>query len=118
MVVDFFKEEFVYILISLFIFGIALFIVTRPFVELNAKKILSGLGIFLVVALIAHYNWRMHHIKTVQEAFEAGKNILCLDKTNKIGYVLINKGEWKIKNGEFVHPDFPRGYNIRECVVE
>ncbi|BCD61053.1 MULTISPECIES: hypothetical protein [unclassified Nitratiruptor] len=118
MLIDFLKEELVYIFVSLFIFGIAAFVVTRPFVQLNAKKVLLGLGGFLIVALVAHYTWRLHHIENVKKAFAAGKNILCLDKTNKIGYVLINKGEWKIVNEEFVHPEFPRGYNIRQCVVE
>ncbi len=118
MLVDFFKEEFVFILIALFVFAIALFVVTRPFVELNAKKVLGGLGLFLIIGLVAHYSWRIHHMQQVRQAFREGKNILCIDKTNKIGYVLINRGEWKIAGDEFVHPEFPRGYNIRQCVVE
>ena len=118
MLADFFKEEFVYILIALFIFGIAVFVVTRPFVHVSSKKVLSGVGVFLLLALIAHYSWRVHHMENVRKAFMEGKNILCVDKTNKIGYVLIHKGDWKIKNDEFVHPEFPRGYNIRQCVVE
>ena len=118
MVVDFFREELVFILIALFIFAIAAFVVTRPFVQLPAKKILGTLGVFLVAMLVLHYSWRVHHMEQVRQAFKAGKNILCLDKTNKIGYVLINRGEWKIQKDEFVHPEFPRGYNIRECVVE
>ncbi|BCD63060.1 MULTISPECIES: hypothetical protein [Nitratiruptor] len=118
MLTDFFREELVFILIALFVFAIAVFVVTRPFVEVNAKKVLSIIGIFLLVGLIAHYTWRLHHMESVKKAFAAGKNILCIDKTNKIGYVLINRGEWKIVNDEFVHPEFPRAYNIRQCVVE
>ena len=118
MLVDFFKEEFLHILISLFVLGIAAFVVTRPFVQLPAKKILGVVGGVLAILLILHYSWRIHHIQKVREAFKAGKNILCLDKTNKIGYVLINSGEWRLQNDEFVHPEFPRNYNIRECVVE
>ncbi len=118
MVVNFFREEFVFILIALFVFAIAAFVVTRPFVQLPSSKILGTLGVFLAVMLVLHYNWRLHHMEQVREAFKEGKNILCLDKTNKIGYVLINRGEWKIQKDEFVHPEFPRGYNIRECVVE
>lgn len=118
MLADFFKEEFIYILISLFIFAIAAFVVTRPFVQLPAKKILSIVGGVLVLFLVLHYSWRIHHIEQVRKAFQEGKNILCLDKTNKIGYVLINSGEWKLKNDEFTHPEFPRSYNIRECIEE
>ena len=115
---DFFREELVFILIALFIFLIVVFVVTRPFVNLPAKKVLFGTGVFLLLALIAHYTWRLHHMQQVKEAFKEGKNILCIDKTNKIGYVLIQKGEWKIVNDEFRHPEFPRGYNVRQCVVE
>ncbi|BCD68851.1 hypothetical protein [Nitratiruptor sp. YY09-18] len=116
--VDFLREELVYILIALFIMAIAAFVVTRPFVDLNAKKVLGTLGVVLFAALLAHYSWRMHHIKEVKAAFEQGKNILCLDKTNKIGYVLVKKGEWKLKGDELVHPEFPRGYNVRSCIEE
>ncbi len=115
---NFFHEELVFILVSLFVFALTAFVVTRPFVHLPAKKILPAVALFLIVALIAHYNWRMAHIAKVKKAFSEGKNILCIDKTNKIGYVLINKGEWKIVNDEFRHPEFPRGYNVRQCVVE
>jgi len=38
-IIDFFKEETVYIFISFFILGITLFIVTRPFISKKAIKI-------------------------------------------------------------------------------
>jgi len=115
---NFFKEEVIFIFIALFVFAIALFIVTRPFVNVNAKKVLSILSLFLIGGLIFHYNYRINHIKEVKKAFEEGKNILCLDKTNKLGQVMVKKGEWKLKGDIFVHPEFPRGYNIRQCIVE
>ena len=74
--------------------------------------------LFLIFALILHYNYRVYHIKKVAEAFKNGKNIICLDKTTKIGYVLIKKGEWRLENDKFINPKFIRDYNIRQCVVE
>ncbi len=116
--VDFFREELVYILISLFILGIVVFVTTRPFVAKKARIAIPIAAVLLGGLLLLHYNWRMHHIKEVAKAFYEGKNILCLDKTNKFGSVLIHKGEWKFEHGEFSHPEFPRTYNIRQCVVE
>ncbi|WP_281950761.1 hypothetical protein [Nitrosophilus kaiyonis] len=115
---DFFKEEAVYIYIALFVFGIALFIVTRPFMPKKSKIALPIVAIFLILGLLAHYFYRINHIKEVAKAFNEGKNILCIDKTNKIGSVLVKKGEWKLKDDTFIHPEFPRGYNIRQCIVE
>ncbi len=115
---DFFHEELVYILISLFVFAIVVFVTTRPFMSKKARIAIPIAALLLGGLLLLHYNWRMHHIKEVAKAFYEGKNILCLDKTNKFGSVLINKGEWKLEDGEFSHPEFPRTYNIRQCVVE
>lgn len=115
---DFLKEEAVFIFIALFVFGIATFVVTRPFVKLKPKKILPALAVFLILGLILHYNYRISHIENVKKAFNEGKNILCVDKTNKLGQVLVKKGEWRLENDIFVNPEFPRGYNIRQCIVE
>lgn len=54
----------------------------------------------------------------VTNAFKNGKTIMCLDKTTKIGYVLVKRGEWKLKEGMFINPHFSRDYNIRQCVIE
>jgi len=116
--VDFLKEEMVYLFIGAFILAIITFVSTRDFVNLNPKKVVPISAVVILALIGLHYIYRVHHIKEVTKAFKEGKNILCLDKTNKIGYVLINKGEWKLKDGEFVHPEFPRGYNIRACVEE
>ena len=115
---DFFKEEAVLIFIALFVFGVSVFIVTRPFMPKKSKKALPVIGFILIVGLLFHYNYRINHMKEVAKAFNEGKNILCIDKTNKIGSVLIKKGEWTLKDDMFVHPEFPRGYNIRQCIVE
>ncbi len=115
---DFFKEEAVYLFIALFLLGIVTFIATRDFVPLRPLKTVTIAAAILLGLIFVHYLYRMDHIKKVAKAFNAGKNILCVDKTNKIGYVLVHKGEWKLKEGEFIHPEFPRSYNIRQCVVE
>ncbi len=116
--VNFFKEEAVFIFIALFVLAIAIFVVTRPFMPKNSKKAIPIVFLILTIGLIAHYNYRLNHIKEVVKAFNEGKNILCLDKTNKFGQVLIKKGEWKLKDDTFVNPEFPRGYNVRQCIVE
>ncbi len=117
-IANFFKEEIIYIFISLFILGITVFVTTRPFMSKKAKLAIPFMFLFLTLALIAHYNLRMEHIKEVREAFEEGKDIMCLDKTNKIGHVMVKKGEWRLKGDTFVNPEFARVYNIRQCIVE
>ena len=116
--VDFFREELVYILISFFILGIVIFVTTRPFVSRKARIAIPIVALLLGGLLLLHYKWRIHHIQEVTKAFYEGKNILCLDKTNNFGSVLVHKGEWKLEYGEFSHPEFPRTYNIRQCIVE
>lgn len=115
---NFFKEEVVYILIALFVWGITIFITTRPFFSKGARKAIPIVFVLLVAVLILHYNLRMNHIEEVKEAFYNNKDILCLDKTNKIGYIVIKKGAWRLEGDTFVNPNFIRSYNIRQCLVE
>ncbi len=115
---DFFREEAVYIFIALFILGVVIFISTRPFVSMRPKVAVTVTFLVLLAGLIAHYNYRLHHIKEVKEAFYAGKNIICVDKTSKLGGIVVHKGFWSLKGDEFVNPQINRGYNIRQCIVE
>ncbi len=115
---NFFKEELIFILISLFILGITVFVTTRPFVDKGARKAIPLVALFLILALVAHYRFRQNLIEEVKEGFMRGETILCMDKTNKIGYVIVHKGEWKMEEDNFTHPEFPRSYNIRNCIVE
>jgi hypothetical protein len=117
MVADFFKEEFVLILIALFVFGIATFVATRDFVPLRPKRFLPLFGLFLVAGLLLHYNWRKNHMAEVVRAFEEGKRIECIDKTTKLGGIVIHKGEWSLEGDTFKNPGFYRTYNIRQCIV-
>ncbi|NPA81394.1 MAG: hypothetical protein GXO31_02170 [Epsilonproteobacteria bacterium] len=114
---DFFREEAVYIFIALFVFGITVFIATRPFIAKGARKAIPIVGGLLLLGLIAHYNYIKNHIKEVKEAFREGKNIICVDKTTKLGGILIHKGAWRIEGDEFVNPH-SRRYNVRQCIVE
>jgi hypothetical protein len=117
MVADFFKEEFVLILIALFVFGIATFIATRDFVPLRPKRFLPLFGLLLLAGLLLHYNWRKNHMAEVARAFEEGKRIECIDKTTKLGGIVIHKGEWSLEGDTFKNPGFYRTYNIRQCIV-
>ena len=115
---NFFKEEFIFILVALFILGITIFVTTRPFVAKGARKAIPVVAVLLAIALVAHYYFRQNLMQEVRQGFSEGKTILCMDKTNKIGYVVIHQGEWQLRGDEFVHPEFPRSYNIRNCIVE
>jgi uncharacterized protein YqhQ len=115
---EFIHEEFVFILIALFVFAIGVFISTREFVNINPKKFLPIFGAVLLMGLILHYNWRVEHMKEVAKAFEEGKRIECIDKSTKLGGIVIHKGAWQLEGDTFVNPNFYRGYNIRQCIVE
>ncbi|NPA57324.1 MAG: hypothetical protein GXO19_06285 [Epsilonproteobacteria bacterium] len=114
---DFFREELIFLLMALFVFGIATYIATRDFVPLNPKRFLPLFALFLLLGLLAHYNWRKAHMEEVARAFEAGKRIECIDKTTKLGGIVIHKGAWKLEGDTFVNPHFYRSYNIRQCIV-
>ncbi len=117
---DFFREEAVYIFISLFILGIAIFVTTRPFMPKKSKIAIPIILVFLFLALLTHYKIKMDNIKKVKQAFLKGENIICLDKTNRAGnQVIINKNaKWILQEDTFFHKEFPRGYNIRQCISE
>lgn len=115
--VDFFKEELVFILIALFVFGIGVFISTRDFVNISPKKFLPIFALVLAAGLILHYNWRLSHMKEVAKAFDEGKKIECIDKSTKLGGIIIHKGAWQLKGDTFANPNFYRTYNIRQCIV-
>ncbi|MRI83807.1 MAG: hypothetical protein C6I00_05230 [Nitratiruptor sp.] len=117
MVADFFKEELVFILIALFLFGIGVYVATREFVPLNPKRFLPLFALFLTGLLIFHYTWRKEHMAKVAKAFHEGKRIECLDKTSKVGGIVIHKGAWSLEGDTFVNPNFYRTYNIRQCIV-
>ena len=117
MLSDFFHEELVFILIALFVFAIGVFVATRDFVPLNPKRFLPLFALALIVGLIAHYNWRKNHMAEVAKAFEEGKRIECIDKTTKLGGIIIHKGAWRLEGDTFVNPAFHRTYNIRQCIV-
>ena len=118
--VDFFREEIIFIFISLFILGITIFITTREFIPKKSKIAIPVMTILLGAGLIFHYQYRKKTMQEVKEAFEHNRTILCVDKTNRAsGQVVINKrAQWIIKDDLFINPAFDRGYNIRQCIVE
>ncbi|WP_200764001.1 hypothetical protein [Nitrosophilus alvini] len=119
--VDFLKEEAIYLFIVAFIMVITIIVTTRPFMPPKSRKIGIPLVFsILTLLLVSHYFMRKANMKEVREAFEHNKTILCVDKTNRAsGQVVINKqADWKLEGDTFMHPEFPRGYNIRQCIVE
>ena len=117
MLADFFREEFILILMALFVFGIGVFVSTRDFVPLSPKRFLPLFALALFVGLVAHYSWRKAHMAEVARAFEEGKRIECIDKTTKLGGIVIHKGAWQLEGDTFKNPSFYRTYNIRQCIV-
>ncbi len=117
MLADFFKEEIVFIGIALFVFGIGVYVSTRDFVALNPKRFLPIFAFVLILALVGHYKWRKAHMQKVAKAFKEGKRIECIDKTTKLGGIVIKKGAWRLEGDTFKNPSFYRSYNIRQCIV-
>lgn len=120
-VIDFFIEELPFILVALFVFGIVFFLATRPFVP-SRRSVFIILATFLVLSglLWWHYTHIKTHIVEVSQAFQEGKTILCVDKTNRAsGGIAINKSAfWELKDEQFFHSELKRSYNVRQCIIE
>jgi len=118
----FFILEGGYLLISLFILGITLFVSTRPFMPKGGYK--KGLGVVaFVLALFigGHYYITTSRMAEVRAAFEQDKPILCESRMlRKVAQsVMIQKSkEWSMEGDLFVSPHYSRPFHSARCIVK
>jgi hypothetical protein len=119
---EFFLLEGAYIIIGFIILAIALFVTTRPFISKGAwKKGLGYVTLFLVLAIGAHFYTTKTRMQNVVQAFKSGKEVLCENRiyTKGANFITIsNRGEWKIKNSNFVSPNYTRVFFLARCFVK
>jgi hypothetical protein len=118
---QFLSIELPYIIISVFILGVVLFIGSRDFISpIVLRRGLPGVAIFLVIAVLAHYVVTTSRIIEVTTAFENGNTILCSERRSKMGdrSIEVRKGDvWHIEDGHFVNLENDK-FSISQCLVK
>jgi len=119
---DFLILEGAYLIISLFVLLITVFVTTRSFMPRKAFKIgmisVSSIAIFLV---FLHYFVTKSRMKEVKNAFIQGKTILCENRiyTKAAQFISINKkNDWSIENDSFISPNYTRRFHLSRCIVK
>jgi len=111
-----------YLFIALVILAVTLFVTTRPFMSKGSvKKGLTGVGLFLLLAIGMHYKITTERMATVKAAFEAGKTIICESRAQRkvAQSVDISKAnEWSIQGDVFVSPHYNRPFHTARCLVK
>ncbi len=119
---DFFYLEGAYIIFSLIILIITAFIATRPFMKKNIlKKSILIVGTFLAVAIFMHYFVTTKRMQNVKKAFLNGEKIICENRlyTKGANFIEIyNNGIWKLKDNNFINPNYTRKFFIARCFVK
>lgn len=110
-----------YLAIAAFILVITAIVTTRPFVPRGAfKKIFPVVSVVLFGAIGAHYYITTKRMHTVQEAFLAGKTIICESRAvRKVARtILIDKERnWQLIDDIFTSPVYERGFHSARCLV-
>lgn len=117
---NFLLVETPYLVISIFILVVFLFVATRPFVSrLLLKRGLPVLLVFLSVGIGVHYISTENRAQEVKKGFEDGYIIFCSERRSKSGdrNIEVSKGDiWKLEGEFFVNNDQNK-FSIRQCVV-
>jgi hypothetical protein len=119
---EFFVLEGVYIIISLFILAITLYVTTRPFMPKSSIK----KGLISVISICAffiglHFYITTSRMSEVREAFNNNKEILCESRMNrKAAQSIIIKKEygWELQDDLFVSKNYTRPFHLSRCIVK
>lgn len=116
----FFKLEFGYLAIALFILGVTLFVTTRTFMGKNLwKKAVLIVTLVLSFFILAHYFVTVNRINKVETAFNNGEKVICENKVvRKVSQsVIIEKSnEWSLENHLFSSPNYDRDFFSARCI--
>ncbi len=119
---SFLHLEAAYITIALFILAITAYVTTRPFMGKNAfRNGMVAVGLFLALMIGAHYSMTTRRMKRVEQAFEAGKEILCESRENRKAAqsIVVSKAHgWELRDGLFTNPNFTRPFHSARCIVK
>ncbi len=119
---NFFILEGAYIVIGIFILLITIYVTTRSFMSKNAPKIgITSVLFFIIILISGHYIITNDRIKTVTNAFNTGKQILCENRiyTKAAQFIQIEKSnDWSIENNNFISPNYDRKFHLSRCIVK
>jgi hypothetical protein len=118
----FFYIEGGYLILAAVILLVTLFVTTRPFMGKGAvKKGMIGVGLFLAVAIGAHYWVTTSRMAEVKAAFEAGKPVICESRLIRKGaqsLVIRKELGWRLEGDYFVSDNYVRPFFTARCIVE
>ena len=117
---NFFYVETPYLMISVFILAVFVFVATRPFVSvLLLKRGLPILVVLLAVGIGFHYVGTESRAEEVKKGFNDGYIIFCSERRSKSGdrNIEVSKGDmWRL-DGEFFVNSEGNKFSVRQCVV-
>jgi hypothetical protein len=118
----FFILEGGYLVLSLVVFAITIFVGTRPFVSKGAlKKALIGVSVVISFLIGSHYAITTSRMNEVKTAFQNNMPILCESRmTTKVAqFVTIQKSnEWTLEGENFSSPNYSREFFSARCIVK
>jgi membrane-bound ClpP family serine protease len=119
---NFFYLEGAYLILGFIILMITLFVTTRPFMSKGAiKKGMTGVTLVLALMILIHHKLTIKRMNEVQQAFQAGKTILCESRMQRkvAPIVVIHKDQgWELKEDNFISSDYIRSFFSARCIVE
>ena len=120
---NFLQLEGGYLLISIFILGVALFVGTRPFVGDGKawKKTVPYTSGVLALFILGHFWLTTSRMSDVKTRFNKGGAIICESKAQrKVAQTIIidpSKSDgWRLEGDEFVSPHFTRSFHTARCL--
>lgn len=116
----FLELEIVYLVIGLFILGVAVFVTTRDFMPKGAfKKGVGGVFIMLFILISIHYSMTTSRMQGVEKLFNDGETIICENKMHRTisrSVLLSKKMGWRLEDHLFKNDDFQRDFHTSRCV--
>ena len=120
MIALFFELELAYIVISVFILGVVIFVTTRDFIPKVAfKRALIIVSSLLMTLIGLHFYSTTSRMVMVEESFNQNKTIICenrMQKTISQSVLLYKKQGWKIENHLFKNPEYERDFHTSRCL--
>ena len=120
----FFELEGGYLIIGLFILGVAIFVGTREFVGDGKawKKIVPLVLISISGFISVHFFVTTSRISEVKEQFNNGGAVICESKSvRKVAQTIIidpkSSQHWTLVGNMFQSPEYSRGFHSARCLV-